>query len=339
MLFSPARVHGDLPRQRPHLHRRHGWRPTCWPSRSAMAPPDVADPRRPAEGWHGARLRRSAASASGLRVARVDFAGPAASRSAAARRAAGRARRACRGAVLVRSIPAGSFEQVTLRLGLLHALEALGVTVVNTARGDRALRRQGDDQLPAGPAGLPTPPTWAVESPDAAAAASCEARRRSGTGWCSSRCSARRAEGLRLRRAAGRPAGAGARSAASTTCSASSPGRERRLARLPGLRDRRQRGGGDGAARRQLDHQRRPGRRARARAGRGPAGRARGGGRRGRRRGPRRRRPDRGPRRRAAVLEVNSMPAWQGLQSVSERGHRAAAGPRPGRRASASTAR
>ena len=29
--------------------------------------------------------------------------------------------------VLVRSVPAGSFEQVTLRLGVLHALEVLGV--------------------------------------------------------------------------------------------------------------------------------------------------------------------------------------------------------------------
>src|SRR5262249_47766937 len=37
-------------------------------------------------------------------------------------------------AALVRGIPAGSFEQVTLRLGVLHALRELGVMVWNDAR-------------------------------------------------------------------------------------------------------------------------------------------------------------------------------------------------------------
>src|SRR3712207_1889572 len=37
-------------------------------------------------------------------------------------------------AAIVRGIPAGSFEQVTQRLGVLHALRALGVKVWNDAR-------------------------------------------------------------------------------------------------------------------------------------------------------------------------------------------------------------
>src|SRR5690242_5668073 len=37
-------------------------------------------------------------------------------------------------AVLVRTVPGGSFEAVTLRLGILHALDAVGVTVWNDAR-------------------------------------------------------------------------------------------------------------------------------------------------------------------------------------------------------------
>ena len=69
---------------------------------------------------------------------------------------------------LVRSIPAGSFEQVTLRLGLLHALEALGVTVVNDARGiERCVDKAMTSFLLAS-RGLPTPPTWAVQSAEAA---------------------------------------------------------------------------------------------------------------------------------------------------------------------------
>ena len=68
----------------------------------------------------------------------------------------------------------------------------------------------------------------------------------------------------------------------------------------------------------QLDHQYRPGRHARSRpepTGGGGAGRRRG---RRRRRRPCRRRPDRGRDGSLLILEVNSMPAWQGLQSVAE---------------------
>jgi len=71
-------------------------------------------------------------------------------------------------AVLVRCVPGGSFEQVTLRLGILHGLRALGVPVVNDAR---AIERCVDKSMTSflfQRAGLPTPRTWALQSPDQA---------------------------------------------------------------------------------------------------------------------------------------------------------------------------
>ena len=53
-------------------------------------------------------------------------------------------------AVLVRSIAAGTFEAVTLRLGVLHASARLSACRSwNSAQRDRALRRQVDDDVPA----------------------------------------------------------------------------------------------------------------------------------------------------------------------------------------------
>lgn len=73
-------------------------------------------------------------------------------------------------AVIVRSIPAGTFEQVTLRLGLLHALEAAGVVVVNAPRAiERCVDKAATSWLLAR-AGLPTPVTLVVEDQAAAAA-------------------------------------------------------------------------------------------------------------------------------------------------------------------------
>ena len=66
-------------------------------------------------------------------------------------------------AVLVRSIAAGSFEAITRRLGVLHALGRLGVLVWNSAQ---AIERCVDKSMTTfllGQAGLPTPPTFAVE--------------------------------------------------------------------------------------------------------------------------------------------------------------------------------
>jgi tetrahydromethanopterin:alpha-L-glutamate ligase len=66
-------------------------------------------------------------------------------------------------AVLVRAIAAGSFEAVTRRLGVLHALRELGVPVWNDAR---AIERCVDKSMTSfllARAGVATPPTWAVE--------------------------------------------------------------------------------------------------------------------------------------------------------------------------------
>jgi RimK family alpha-L-glutamate ligase len=71
---------------------------------------------------------------------------------------------------IVRTVSAGSFEAVTRRLGVLHALKALGVPVWNEAT---AIERCVDKSMTSfllGQAGLPVPPTWAVESLDAAKA-------------------------------------------------------------------------------------------------------------------------------------------------------------------------
>jgi RimK family alpha-L-glutamate ligase len=72
-------------------------------------------------------------------------------------------------AILVRDMAGGTFEAVTLRLGILHAAREAGVLVWNDAR---AIERCVDKSMTSfllARAGLPTPPTWAVESRDAAA--------------------------------------------------------------------------------------------------------------------------------------------------------------------------
>jgi RimK family alpha-L-glutamate ligase len=73
-------------------------------------------------------------------------------------------------AVMVRTMSGGSFEAVTMRLGVLHALRELGVTVWNDAR---AIERCVDKSMTSfllARAGIPTPSTWTTESPEAARA-------------------------------------------------------------------------------------------------------------------------------------------------------------------------
>jgi tetrahydromethanopterin:alpha-L-glutamate ligase len=68
-------------------------------------------------------------------------------------------------AALVRGIAGGSFEQVTKRLTVLHALRELGVVVYNDAR---AIERSVDKAMTSlllRAAGVASPPTWATESP------------------------------------------------------------------------------------------------------------------------------------------------------------------------------
>ncbi|MDR5807348.1 RimK family alpha-L-glutamate ligase [Caballeronia sp. LZ019] len=67
-------------------------------------------------------------------------------------------------AVFVRGIAGGTFEQVTLRLGVLHALRECGVPVYNDAR---AIERSVDKSMTSfllNRYGVPMPATWAGES-------------------------------------------------------------------------------------------------------------------------------------------------------------------------------
>lgn len=73
-------------------------------------------------------------------------------------------------AVLVRAVGGGTFEEVTRRLGSLHALSALGVPVWNSAS---AIERCVDKSMTAfllARAGVPTPPSMTVEGIEAAQA-------------------------------------------------------------------------------------------------------------------------------------------------------------------------
>jgi RimK family alpha-L-glutamate ligase len=73
-------------------------------------------------------------------------------------------------AVIVRAMSGGSFEAVTLRLGILHALRERGVTVWNDAR---AIERCVDKSMTSfllARADIATPATWTTESREAALA-------------------------------------------------------------------------------------------------------------------------------------------------------------------------
>ena len=115
-------------------------------------------------GWHGARLRGAFLARSidarfaSLRDCRFDL------------------HRAGRGVVLpgfedrlpdgvfVRGVPGGTLEQVVLRLDVLHALKLLGVPVYNDGR---AIERTVDKAMTSfvlANAGIPTPATWVTES-------------------------------------------------------------------------------------------------------------------------------------------------------------------------------
>ncbi len=66
--------------------------------------------------------------------------------------------------VFVRGVPGGSLEQVILRLDILHALQELGIPVYNNVR---AIERSVDKAMTSfllKRAGIPTPTTWVTES-------------------------------------------------------------------------------------------------------------------------------------------------------------------------------
>lgn len=115
-------------------------------------------------GWHGARLEEAFAqrgiepSFVSLRDCHFDFAD-----------AGDRVRISGFGAglpdgVFVRGVPGGTLEQVILRLDVLHALRVLGVPVYNDGR---AIERTVDKAMTSfvlANAGIPAPATWVTES-------------------------------------------------------------------------------------------------------------------------------------------------------------------------------
>jgi RimK family alpha-L-glutamate ligase len=70
--------------------------------------------------------------------------------------------------VFIRAVAGGSFEEVTRRLGILHALRELGVPVWNEARAIERCVDKSTASFLLAQAGIATPPTWTVEGRDAA---------------------------------------------------------------------------------------------------------------------------------------------------------------------------
>ncbi len=66
--------------------------------------------------------------------------------------------------VIVRSISSGSFEAITRRLGVLHAFAQMGVPVWNSAKAIERCVDKSTTTFLLAQAGLPTPQTFAVES-------------------------------------------------------------------------------------------------------------------------------------------------------------------------------
>jgi tetrahydromethanopterin:alpha-L-glutamate ligase len=73
-------------------------------------------------------------------------------------------------AALVRTMSGGTFQAVTLRLGILHALRETGVLVWNDARAIEHCVDKSMTSFLLARAGIPTPATWALESQAAARA-------------------------------------------------------------------------------------------------------------------------------------------------------------------------
>jgi tetrahydromethanopterin:alpha-L-glutamate ligase len=119
--------------------------------------------------WH-ARQMEGAFTAVGARVERIDLAQCGFDTRSASGLALPVLGSRLPDAVHVRTLSAGSFEAVTKRLGVLHALTKLGVVVWNDAR---AIERCVDKSMTSfllARAGVPTPPSWAMEAPLAARA-------------------------------------------------------------------------------------------------------------------------------------------------------------------------
>ena len=120
--------------------------------------------------WHGQRLLKALTAAGAeARVTSLDACGFAIGEAASGGLSIPECRDRLPDAVVVRTVGGGTFEQVTMRLSLLHAMQDLGVVVYNPPR---AIERCVDKSMTSfilAHAGLPTPATWTTESAEQAA--------------------------------------------------------------------------------------------------------------------------------------------------------------------------
>jgi RimK family alpha-L-glutamate ligase len=70
--------------------------------------------------------------------------------------------------VFVRGVPGGSLEQVVFYLDVLHALQHLGIPVYNDGRAVERTVDKGMTSFLLARAGIPTPPAWVLGDPEAA---------------------------------------------------------------------------------------------------------------------------------------------------------------------------
>jgi RimK family alpha-L-glutamate ligase len=121
-------------------------------------------------GWHGAQLKRALAERGcasefvSLTTCRFDLSG-----ESAPIRMPGFGDTLPDGA-FVRGVPGGSLEEVVFCLDILHALQELGLTVYNDARAIERTVDKGMTSFLLRRAGIPTPPTWVTRDPDEARA-------------------------------------------------------------------------------------------------------------------------------------------------------------------------
>ena len=121
-------------------------------------------------GWHGARLKRAFAARGfdscyvSLTACRLDLGAQGLDVRLPGFESALPA------GVFVRGVPGGSLEQVTFYLDVLHALKMLGVPVYNDARAIERTVDKGMTSFLLRQAGMPTPPTWVVGSREEALA-------------------------------------------------------------------------------------------------------------------------------------------------------------------------
>lgn len=115
-------------------------------------------------GWHGARLRRAfeargvEACYASLRDCHLDLSGDRPEVCLPGFEAC------LPDGVFVRGVPGGTLEQVVLRLDVLHALRELGIVVYNDARAIERTVDKGMTTFLLARAGLPTPPTCVTET-------------------------------------------------------------------------------------------------------------------------------------------------------------------------------